>query len=364
MRSPTPLKFLMPGWFSLVMGLCGLSLAWLRASPALGERAIGVAQVLGLCGAMVFVVLLVASALRMWRYPQALAEDLNHPVRHAFVAALPVSLLLLGAVGVAFDGPDGAWSLVWRVVWWLGSLLQVGVSLWVLGRWLAPGAHPHSGPGAGHAGLWPGITPVLLIAVVGNVVAPLAGVPLGVEGWSIAQLAIGAFLWPVVFTLVLVRRMAHGPLPERLTPSWFITLAPPSVIGLCMVQLQTPLPLVQALWGVALFMALLLLPVARRIAGQPFGLPCWGLSFPLAAFTSLTLRLADLQPQSPFHGLIQNAGVLLLATTSMVVLWLCWATLRGLSDGTLLAPEPVASSITPKSESLVNQRPGEQAAKP
>jgi tellurite resistance protein len=36
-------------------------------------------------------------------------------------------------------------------------------------------------------------------------------------------------------------------------------------------------------------------------------------------------------------------GVLLLAVTSMVVLWLCFATVRGLRDGTLLAPEPLAS---------------------
>jgi tellurite resistance protein len=344
MRNATPLQYLVPGWFSLVMGLCGLSLAWQRASPALGASAAAIALVLGLLAAAVFVLLLGASVLRWVRYPQALADDLQHPVRHAFVAALPVSLLLLAAVGVAFDGPHGTGALLWRVVWWLGSLLQIGVSLWVLGRWLAPGAHPQPGQGPGSAGLWPGITPVLLIAVVGNVVAPLAGVPLGIEGWSLAQLAIGVFLWPVVFTLILVRRIAHSPLPERMMPSWFITLAPPSVIGLSMVQLQAPLALVQGLWGIALFIALLLLPVARRVAAQPFGLPCWALSFPLAAFTSLTLRLAELQAESPFHGLLQNAGLLLLATTSLVVLWLAFATVRGLRQGTLLSPE-VASTL-------------------
>ena len=40
--------------------------------------------------------------------------------------------------------------------------------------------------------------------------------------------------------------------------------------------------------------------------------------------------------------------VLLLAATSMVVLWLGFATVRGLRDGSLLAPEPVAA-ITPVS---------------
>lgn len=345
MSSPTPLKFLAPGWFALVMGLCGLSLAWGRAAGPLGEMATGLALVLGALALLVFGVLLAASVVRASRYPQALDEDLRHPARHAFVAALPVSLLLLAAVGVALGGADGPLTPLWRVLWWVGSLTQLWATLWVLGRWLAPAAASQPGLGAGNTGLWPGITPVLLIPVVGNVVAPLGGLPLGIDGWSAAQLGIGVFLWPVVFTLVLVRRLAYSPLPERLMPSWFITLAPPSVIGSVLVQLQVPLVLVQALWGLALFTLLLLLPVAQRVASQPFTIAFWALSFPLAAFTSLTLRLAELQPGSGWHGALQNAGVLLLAATSMVVLWLGFATVRGLRDGTLLAPEPVANII-------------------
>ena len=47
MKNPTPLKFLMPGWFSVVMGLAGLALAWRSAEAALGESAVGVSLVLG-----------------------------------------------------------------------------------------------------------------------------------------------------------------------------------------------------------------------------------------------------------------------------------------------------------------------------
>ncbi|MDP2264801.1 MAG: SLAC1 anion channel family protein [Hydrogenophaga sp.] len=343
MQTPTPLKFLAPGWFALVMGLCGLSLAWGRAAGPLGDMATGISLVLGALALLVFGVLLVASGVRASRYPQALADDLKHPARHAFVAAVPVSLLLMAAVGVALGGASGPLTPLWRVLWWAGSLTQLWATLWVLGRWLAPAGISQPGLGAGNTGLWPGVTPVLLIPVVGNVVAPLGGLPLGIDGWSAAQLGIGAFLWPVVFTLVLVRRLAHSPLPERLMPAWFITLAPPSVIGLVLVQLQAPIVLVQALWGIALFTLLLLVPVARRVASQPFGIAFWALSFPLAAFTSLTLRLAELQPGSSWHGALQNAGVLLLAATSMVVLWLSFATVRGLRDGTMLAPEPVAN---------------------
>ena len=35
-HSPTPLKFLFPGWYAIVMGLSGLALAWHRAEPLMG----------------------------------------------------------------------------------------------------------------------------------------------------------------------------------------------------------------------------------------------------------------------------------------------------------------------------------------
>ena len=342
MSSPTPLKFLMPGWFSLVMGLCGLSLAWHRAGPVLGDMASGIALVTGVLALAVFAVLLVASLLRWQRYPAALADDLKHPVRHAFVAAFPVSLLLLAAVGVSLDGAEGSLSTLWRAVWWVGSLGQFWATVWVLGRWLAPPVSA-TGQGPGNTGLWPAVTPVLLIPVVGNVVAPLAGLPLGHTGWASAQFGIGAFLWPVVIALILVRRIAHSPLPDRILPAWFIVVAPPAVIGLVLAQMQAPLIAVQALWGLALFFALWVLPVLKRAIAQPFGVAFWALSFPLAAFTALTLRLVELQGAS--GGAWQLAGVLLLAATSMVVLWLGFATVKGLRDGSLLAPESVANIV-------------------
>lgn len=331
--SPTPLKFLMPGWFSLVMGLSGLALAWHAATPLLGDMANGVALVVGALAAVVFGVLAVASLLRWQRHAPALAEDLKHPVRHAFVATVPVSLLLLATLAHTLGLAGGGV----QALWWAGSLLQWWATLWVLGRWLTPVSA--EGLPAGNHSLWPHITPVLFIPVVGNVVAPLAGVGLGHGIWAAAQFGVGLMLWPVVLTLVLARRIAHGPLPDRLLPTWAITLAPPAVVGIALLRWEAPVPWVAALWGLALFALLWVGAQGRRMVGQPFGIAFWALSFPLAAFTTLTLQFGTATGQGGF----QTLGTVLLAVTSLVVVGLCLATWRGLRNGSLLAPEPVAT---------------------
>jgi tellurite resistance protein len=275
---------------------------------------------------LVFVGVLVLSVVRANRYPAALDEDLRHPVRHGFVGALPVAVLLLSTQAVVL-GLRGVWL---DGLWWLGALGQLWATVWVLKRWLVASPTP--------APFWPLVTPVLLISVVGNVVVPLAGLSLGHTVWSMAQFGVGLLLWPVVLTLLLVRRATQGPLPERLMPTWFITIAPPSVIGLVLLQAQAPVAVVAACWGMAVFFVLWTGSVAQHAVTQPFSVTFWSASFPLAAFTALTLKLAVAVGSTG----LQLAGTLLLALTSLVVFGLCLATVRGLRSGSLLAPEPVA----------------------
>ena len=323
-----PLKHLVPGWYATVMGLTGLSLAWHRAAPLMGSGADAVAGVLGVLAAAVFVLLALATVLRGRRHPEAWADDRRHPVRHTLVATLPISLILLATVAVAELGP----SMPLRLLWWAGALAQLLTTVWVLARWLRPGA-------AGGLA-WASATPTLFLPIVGNVLVPLAGVPLGQLEWSAAQLGIGLLFWPLVLGLVVSRIALHGLWPERLLPAAFIFIAPPAAVGLSLLQLGAPLLVVWALWGMALFSLLWVGTLARRIALLPFGLSHWGMSFPLASLAALTLRLA-----TP-GGLLAVLGPALLAVVSLVVLWLVLGTVRGLRDGTLLAPEPVAM-ITP-----------------
>ena len=123
---PTPLKFLVPGWFFVVMGLAGLSFAWHRATPMMGEMADAIALVAGIVATVVFIVLAAATALRAQRYPDAWEEDRRHAVRHTFIATLPLAVLLLATVAAAMFG-DSVWA---RLLWWIGSLSQLFVTVW------------------------------------------------------------------------------------------------------------------------------------------------------------------------------------------------------------------------------------------
>jgi tellurite resistance protein len=306
------------------MGLAGLALAWHRAEPTLGPTASGAALVIGALAGLVFVVLAGATLLRWRRHHDSWLEDLRHPVRHAFVAALPIALLLLVTVAVA----HGARHPVLTLLWWAGSLAQLAVTLWVLARWWR-------GPQGGGLA-WAGVTPALFIPIVGNVLVPLAGVPLGQVEASAAQFGVGLLFWPVVLVLLVARLIVQGPWPDRLLPTGFILVAPPAVIALGVLQFGGPIELAWMLWGMALFALLWAGTLARRIAALPFGLPHWGMSFPLAAFAALTLRLAE-------GGAMRLLGLAALALASLVIAALALATLRGLRDGSLLAPEPVAA---------------------
>ena len=321
---PDALKYLAPNCFAMVMSVAGLALAWSRAMPMLGEMAGAGALVLGGVAALLFLTLAVLSWLRWQHYPEAVAGDLKHPVRHAFFATLPVSLILLATLALTLFGAE-TWV---AVLWWIGSLAQFGVTLWVITRWLSPDKSQALG--------WHALTPALIVPVVGNVLAPLAGVSLGATAWSAAQFGIGVLLWPVLLALIGARIATQGLWPERLLPVTFISVAPPAVIGSGVLLLGGPLSLAWMCWGVALFFVLWSGQVVRRMLTQPFSIAFWSLGFPLAAFAALTLRLAQQD------GAAQLPALVALALASLVVLVLGIATWKGWREGSLLQPEPVA----------------------
>ncbi len=321
-----PIEHVSPAWFVPVMGWTGLGLTWLRAAQALGDVAMHLSWVCAVVAGLMATQLVLVNVWRAVRYPVAFMADVSHPILFNFWSALPIALVLLVAL---FMGLTPQANPYLEALWWLGALGEWACLIWALARWSLPQAQP--------AGL-SAITPVIFLPLVGHALVPWAGVPLGHATYSALQLGVGLFMWPIGLVVLLLRLFTVGPLPARMTPTWFILMVPPSALALSLNLWQPPESLLWGFWGMGLTSLMWALTYIKAIAQLEFNLPHWGMSFPLAAFTSMSLMMS----QKTDGAWLQTPALMMLTLTSGVILWLTWKTLLGILGGVLLRPESQA----------------------
>jgi len=294
-------------FFSSVMGLAGLTIAWQRA-----ERLFGVNVSAWLLALTIGVFLVLAGfyAAKWLRHPQAVAKEFQHPVRLNFFPTLSISLLLLS---VAFLPHSTALSLY---LWVGGASLHLLFTLVVMSIWIH-----HTKFEITH------INPAWFIPVVGNIIVPIAGTAHGFVEISWFFFSIGLVFWLVLLTLVFYRVIFHAPLPQRLVPTLFILIAPPAVGFISYAELTSSLdPFARVLYYVALFLTVLLAAQVRLFARLKFALSWWAYSFPLAAMTLATLRM---QRMSGVEGFV-DIGQVLLAALTLIIAGLAALTVRAI----------------------------------
>lgn len=305
-------------FFATVMGMLGLTLA-LHA----GEAAFGLAHLAsrGALGASVGLFALVGAiyALKVLRHRAMALAEWHHPVRLAFFPTMSISLILMGtamlAVAPALAAP----------LWLFGVALQGVLSLAVINDWIGQRAFQ-----PGH------LNAAWFIPAVGNVLVPIAGVPLGHADISWLFFSAGMVFWVVLLTLVFNRLIFHDPLPARLQPTLVILIAPPAVGFVAWVRLSGvvdhfALVLLNAAYVFALIVAIQM----PRILRLPFALSFWALTFPLAALTVATFLYAQ-ETGSAGHRWL---GAALLAALCVVIAALVQRTLRAILRNEICVPE-------------------------
>lgn len=302
--------------FTVVMGLCGFTLA-LRAGESaagLAHLASGAAHVLTLA---VFAGVALAYLAKLLRHPGAVTEEWRHPESLAFFPAISISLVLFSLV--MLEVMPG----VARGLFMVAVPMQLVLTLAVVSGWIGSRAFEH-----GH------LTPAWFIPAVGNVIVAIAGVPLGfVElGWFFAS--VGLIFWVVLLALVMNRLIFHDPLPERLQPTLVILVAPPAVGYLAWVALVGDVDaFARVLLNIAYLFVLIVAVQVPRLLRLPFSLSHWALSFPLAAVTVASFAHAE-RLGSAGHAVI---GFGLLAVLVAIIAGLIWRTGRALALGHLFA---------------------------
>ncbi len=325
-RNAAPLRHFGAVWFVPPLALAALAHAWSVAVPGFGEIAGNVALVLGALAALAWLAVTAAWLLRWQRHPQECLAEWQHPWRVAFFSALPMAVLVLCALAVQRLDAN-AWPVV--LVWALAAAAQFAMPVQLFRRWLsAPAARPIG---------WNAEMPHWLLAAAGQMLAPWGGVALVGPEWPAAQWAVGVLGWVLVLALLLARTVVHGAPADRHAASWFITVAPPSVAGVGWLALGGSPLAGWGFWGIALLFLLVAGGKWRTLRTQPFAVGHWAAGFPLAVFAGLSLELAGAG-----GGMALQVAALVLALASLVIAALLLATWRGLRDGSLLAPEPVA----------------------
>lgn len=312
------LAFFPISFFAMVMGLSGLTLAWEKAQHVF-HRDFGLYLPLLIVTSSVFAVLLLLYLAKLAMHRSQVMQELTHPVKLSFFPAISISLLLLSAVflplGTAFAQP----------LWIAGSLLHLFFTLFVVNTWMH---HEHFQ--VLH------INPAWFIPAVGNVLVPVAGMPLGYVDVSWFFFSIGMLFWIVLLTIIFYRILFHTPIDARLMPTLFILIAPPAVGFIAYMKLNGGVldGFGRFLYFAGLFLTLLLFSQVRHFARLQFALSWWAYSFPTAAITIATLVMYEKLGNTLYLGI----GGILLAILSGIVGLLVVRTLMAVVKGKICVP--------------------------
>jgi len=303
--------------FAAPMGLGGLGLAWREAGHALGAPVVFGEALLLLTG-LLWLLIVLLHVVRAARHPGALAGDLRHPIRSAFAGAVSIGMMIIAGGLLPY-----AWGAA-LAVWLAAVVLHLGIAVWtVRGLMIAPREAS-------------ALAPPLLIPLVGNILAPVVGAKLGLLPLSWMLFGLGALLWAMIQPLILARIVTGPVLPERLRPTLAILLAPPAVGTVALAHLTGGFgvgPL--AVFGLALFVAAVLLSLTGMFARTPFAMSWWGWTFPSAAFAIAAMLFGQAWPSGLAVAL--SWAALLLSTAIVAVV--SAVTLRAALAGHLLLPE-------------------------
>lgn len=304
--------------FSIVMGLTGLAIAWKRASHAIAAPAL-IWQGIAVLAGLIFVGLLIAYAGKLLRHPQAVREELKHPVRMNFFPTISISLFLLSIAAA------GALPTVSSTLWYAGVIIHLGFTLMAMSSWIH-----HTHYDITH------MNPAWFIPVVGNLFVPIVGVSLAPPDVSWFFFSIGIVFWLVLLTIVMNRLFFHAALPARLAPTLFILLAPPAVGFVAWSGLIGGLDhFGRILYNFALFLTLLLASNALRFVRLPFFVSSWAYSFPLAAMSIASFVIYGFSGFAPYLWI----AVALLLVLSLLIAFLLLRTAKAVRAGAICQPE-------------------------
>lgn len=178
------------------------------------------------------------------------------------------------------------------------------------------------------------ISPVWLIPMVGNASPAFAGVDLGFPGLSKMLLFSALLCWALFMPLILWRIVFVRPVtPQKAMPGLAIMVSAPAVIAVGLYCIYGGMnDVIEFMAWTALFFAIVLISLWRRMIPDTFGRIWWGFTFPSTALASALIRVDAASMTTLNHTLALAALTfatfvvcsIIVMTVRQSLLTLCW----------------------------------------
>lgn len=305
MKQESRLQYFPISYFSVVMGLVGLTLS-IQKAEAIIQVGNGISTGLLIASSVIFILIAVMYSAKLIKYPIAVKEEFNNPVRLSFFPTATISILLISTASIE-QTPQLSFYL-----WAIGATAHLVATIVILSQWIWQTKFEIQ-----H------FSPAWFIPIVGNILVPIAGVAHGFPGISWFFFSIGIVFWILMFTIFLYRIVFHKSLPEKLLPTFFILIAPPSLAFISYVKLTGGLDQFGLiLYNFALFLAIFLAFQIRVFSKAKFYLSAWAYSFPIASFVVATSLMYKVQGAQAYYYLFFAMLIIL----SLLILTLIYKT--------------------------------------
>mgnify|MGYP001745350063 FL=1 len=262
-------------YFSIVLGLSALGLAWRYGTHTVGLPSIISETLLGLA-TIIWLIFIVAYGVKWLRFPRQAKEELHHLILGCFISLIPITTILIGLAVLPYAFPLSIGLIV------LGIIGQLGFATFRV------------------AGLWRGIhkaeaaTPIMYLPTVATNF--VSGTALGYLGYSeLGMLFFGAgvFSWLSLEPAILQRLRNLEPVAPAVRPAIGIQLAP-AFVG-CSTYLtlnggEVDL-LVKLFVGYGVLQLLFLIRLLPWLFQNGFTVSFWAFSFGLASMANVGLHI-------------------------------------------------------------------------
>jgi tellurite resistance protein len=307
MKQESRLQYFPISYFSIVMGLVGLTLSIQKAEGILQVGSV-ISTGFLIVSSVIFFLIAIMYTAKLIKYPNAVKEEFNNPVRLSFFPTVTISVLLLSTASLELT-PQLSFYL-----WAVGATAHLVATMIILSQWIWQTTFEiHH------------FSPAWFIPIVGNILVPIAGTAHGYSGVSWFFFSIGIVFWILMFTIFLYRIVFHKSLPEKLLPTFFILIAPPSLAFISYVKLTGGVDQFGlVLYNFALFLVLFLAFQIRVFSKAKFYLSAWAYSFPIASFVVATSLMYKIQGAQTYYYLFFTMLFLL----SILILTLIYKTGR------------------------------------